>query len=67
MEPTISVCRKGEEVYLTLEGDFDNTSSPQMLQALQRLVATTLRCAAPDSPVAYSFKTRGRVNIKKTG
>jgi hypothetical protein len=67
MGPSISVCRKGDEVYLTLEGDFTSGSSLEMLQALKRLVVTSLKCAAPDSPVAYTFKTRGRVNSQLLG
>jgi len=67
MGPTISVCRKGDEVYLTLEGDFHNSSSQLMLQALRKLMTTMLKCTAPESPVAYSFKTRCKVNLKNTG
>jgi hypothetical protein len=67
MGPTISVCRKGKDVYLTLAGNFQTTSSQQMLQALRQLVMTMLKCTAPESPVAYSFKTHGKVNLGKTG
>jgi hypothetical protein len=65
MGPTISVYRKGDDVYLTLVGDFDNTSSQQILHTLRKLVLTSLKCAAPDSPVAFTFKTHGKVNFKK--
>jgi hypothetical protein len=65
MEPTISVCRKGDEVYLTLEGNFYDASSQLMLQAMRRMVMTMLKCTAPESPVAYTFKTHGKVNLKK--
>ncbi len=67
MRPTVSVCRKGEDLYLTLEGDFNHISSQQLLQALRKLVATSLKCFAPDSPVAFSFKTHGKVGPTKTG
>jgi hypothetical protein len=67
MGPTISVCRKGSDVYLTLAGNFQTTSSQQMLQALRQLVMTMLKCTAPESPVAYSFKTHGKVNLGQTG
>jgi len=67
MGPTVSVCRKGDDLYLTLEGDFNQTSSQQLLQTLKKLVATSLKCFAADSPVAFTFKTRGKVDLKKTG
>ena len=66
MGPTVSVCRKGEDLYLTLEGDFNHISSQQLLQALRKLVMTSLKCFAPDSPAAFTFKTHGKVDPKKT-
>lgn len=66
MKPTVSVCRKGDDLYLTLEGDFDHISSQQLLQALRKLVGTSLKCFDADSPVAFSFKTHGKVDHKKT-
>ena len=67
MKPTVSVCRKGDNLYLTLEGDFNHISSQELLQALRKLVGTSLKCFAADSPVAFSFKTHGKVDHKKTG
>ena len=67
MEPTVSVCRKGEDLYLTLEGDFNHLSSQQLLLALRKLVGTSLKCFAADSPVAFTFKTHGKVGLKKMG
>ena len=61
MEPTISVCRKGDDLYLTLEGDFHHISSQQLFQALKRFMLTSLKCFAADSPGAFSFKTHGKV------
>ena len=65
MRPTVSVCRKGDDLYLTLEGDFNHISSQQLLQALRKLVVTSLKCFAADSPVAFSFKTHGKVDQRK--
>jgi hypothetical protein len=67
MGPTVSVCRKGEDLYLTLEGDFNHISSQQLLQALKKLVVTSLKCFDADSPAAFTFKTHGKVDLKKTG
>jgi hypothetical protein len=67
MRPTVSVCRKGDNLYLTLEGDFNHISSQQLMQALRKLVGTSLKCFADDSPVAFTFKTHGKVDFKKQG
>jgi hypothetical protein len=67
MRPTVSVCRKGDDLYLTLEGDFNHISSQQLLQALNKLVMTSLKCCAADSPVVFCFKTHGKVDLKKVG
>ena len=66
MKPTVSVCRKGDNLYLTLEGDFNHISSQELLLALRKLVGTSLKCFAADSPVGFSFKTHGKVDHKKT-
>jgi hypothetical protein len=34
---------------------------------LRKLVVTSLKCFTPDSPAAFSFKTHGKVDHKKTG
>jgi hypothetical protein len=34
---------------------------------LRKLVGTSLKCFDADSPVAFSFKTHGKVDLKKTG
>jgi hypothetical protein len=67
MRSTVSVCRKGNDLYLTLEGSFNHVSSQQLFQSLRKLVLTSLKCFAADSPVAFSFKTHGKVDIKKAG
>jgi len=66
MKPTVSVCRKGNDLYLTLEGDLNHFSSQQLLQALRKLLRTSLKCFAADSPAAFSFKTHGKVDPEKT-
>ncbi len=66
MEPTISVYRKGDDIYLTLEGILNVTSSQQLFQALRRVVMTSLKCAAPEAKVAFSFKTHSKVDPNRT-
>jgi hypothetical protein len=66
MEPTVSVHRKGDDLCLILQGDFNHISSQQLLQALKKLVATSLKCFAADCPSAFTFKIDGKVDRKKT-
>jgi len=65
MEPTVSVQRKGDDLCLILQGDFNHLSSQQLLQALKKLVAMSLKCFAADCPSAFTFKTYGKVDLKK--
>lgn len=67
MTPTVSVCRKGDELYLTLQGDFNQISSQELFQIMRRLVITSLKCYTADCPVAFIFKTHGKVNQQKKG
>ena len=65
MTPTVSVCRRGDDFYLTLEGDLNRNSSQQLFQVLRKLVNTSLKCYRADSPVVFIFKTHGKVNQQK--
>jgi hypothetical protein len=65
MTPKVSVSRRGDDFYLTLEGDFNRITSQQLFQVLRKLVGTSLKCYTADSPVGFSFKTHGKVDPKK--
>ncbi|MFZ5447840.1 MAG: hypothetical protein ACOZFS_04295 [Thermodesulfobacteriota bacterium] len=65
MEPKISVCRKGEEIFLTIEGDFNPESSQEFLRLVRQLLTISLKCAEPGSQVTYCLKTRGKVDLGK--
>ena len=66
MEPTVSVHRNGDDLCLILQGDFNHITSQQLLQALRKLVATSLKVFAADFPAAFTFKTSGKIDLKKT-
>jgi len=66
MEPTVSVQRRGDDLSLILQGDFHHMSSQELLQALRKLVAMSLKCFAADCPAVFTFKTYGKVDLKKT-
>jgi len=65
MTPRISVCRKSEDIFLTIEGDFNHESFQEMLSAVRQLLMMSLKCAAPGSQLTYSFKTCGKVDLNK--
>jgi hypothetical protein len=65
MEPTVSVHRKGDDLSLILQGNFQEMSSQELLQALRKLVSMSLKCFAADCPAVFTFKTYGKVDLKK--
>jgi hypothetical protein len=65
MGPRIAVYRKGENLFLSLEGEFNHKSFQEMLSVVRQMLMTLLKCAAPGSQVTYSFKTRGKVDLEK--
>jgi hypothetical protein len=65
MAPRISVCRKGDDIFLTVAGGFTDESFQELLLVVRQLLMTSLKCAAPGSQVTYNLKTRGKVDIEK--
>jgi hypothetical protein len=65
MTPRISVCRKGDDIFLTIEGGFTDESFQELLLAVRQLLLTSLKCATPGSQVTFSLKTRGKVDLEK--
>ena len=65
MVPKISVCRKGNDIFLTIEGGFTDESFQELLSAVRQLLLTSLKCATPGSQVTFSLKTRGKVDLEK--
>lgn len=65
MAPRIAVCRKGDDIFLTVEGDYTCESFRELLSVVRQLLMTSLKCAAPGSQVTYSIKTRGKVDLEK--
>jgi hypothetical protein len=65
MRPKISVCRKGESVYLNFSGNFDGSSCEQLLRALKKMVQSSLEFSQPDSEICFTFKTHARVHLEQ--
>ncbi len=63
MIPDITVCRKGEEVYLKLMGNFNTASSTELLRALKKLVMASLEFSPPDAKVSFTFTAHGKVDL----
>ncbi len=64
--PKISVCRKGDKVYLKLMGDISINSSEELLHAVKKMVQASLKFSTPGSKVSCTFKTQARVNFGKS-
>ena len=58
----ISVHRKKDNVYLKLDGDYNDASASELLQALEKIVLGSLKFSTPGSPALFSFSTRSQVN-----
>jgi hypothetical protein len=65
MGPRISVYRKGDDIFVTIEGDFNNESSQELVWVVRQMLKTSLQCAAPGSQVTYSLKTHSKVDLEK--
>jgi hypothetical protein len=66
MEPKVSVHRKGNELCLILQGDFNHISSQQLAQAFRKLMAMSLKVFAADFPATFTLKTSGKIDLAKT-
>lgn len=65
MGPRVSVCRKGENIFLTIEGDINFDSSQELLAVVRQLMNTLMKCAAPETRMNYRLKTRATVDLDK--
>lgn len=67
MAPRISICRKGDNSFLAIEGDYSCESFEELFSVVRQLLTTSLKCVVPGSQVTYSIKTRCKVDLKKMG
>ncbi|MEJ2672679.1 MAG: hypothetical protein P8168_10880 [Deltaproteobacteria bacterium] len=65
MGPRLSIHRRGEDIFFTVEGKFNHESSRELLTVVRKLLTTALKCTAPGSWMAYSIKTRSKVDLEK--
>jgi hypothetical protein len=65
MGPRVSLCRKGENIFLTIEGEISNESMEELFVVVRQLLLTSLKCIAPGSRVTYSLKTRSTLDLKR--
>ncbi len=63
MQPQISICRKRENLYLKLKGDFTATSSEEMLRAVKKLMNASLQISPPAAKVVFTFQTHAKVAL----
>lgn len=61
MEPRISICRRGENLYLKLKGNFNRSDSEEILRAVRRLVGISLQSSSPNTQVFFTFQTFAKI------
>ncbi len=65
MQPQLSICRKRENLYLKLSGDFTETSSEELLQAVKKLMSASLQVSPPEGKVLFTFQAHAKVDWPK--
>jgi hypothetical protein len=61
MQPQISICRKRENLYLKLRGNFNRSDSEEVLGVVQRLVDVSLEISSPNTQVFFTFQTHAKI------
>ncbi len=61
MEARISICRRRENLYLKLKGNFNRSDSEEILRAVRRLVGISLQSSSPNTQVFFTFQTLARI------
>lgn len=65
MQAQISICRKCENLYLKLQGNFNENSSGEIMQALQRLLISSLQASSAEGQVRFTFQTHAKVDLSR--
>jgi hypothetical protein len=65
MQTQLSICRKRENLYLKLQGDFNETSCEEILRVVKRLVSTSLQISPPEAKVIFTFQTHAKVDLPR--
>jgi hypothetical protein len=65
MQPQISICRKRENLYLKLKGNFNRSDSEEILGAVQKLVGVSLQSSSPNTQVFFTFKTHAKIGCSQ--
>jgi hypothetical protein len=65
MAPRISVRRKGDNIFLTIEGCCNCDSLKELLSVVRQLLMKSLKFIPPGSQITYCFKTSGKVDCEK--
>ncbi len=65
MNHEISICRKREHLYIKLQGNFNQTSSDELMHAVRNLLNASLQISSPDERVTFTFTTHAKVVLPK--
>ncbi len=61
MEARISICRRRENLYLKLKGNFNRRDSEEILGAVRRLVGISLQGSSPNIQVFFTFQIDAKI------
>jgi hypothetical protein len=67
MGPEISVCRKGDRVYLKIMGEICLQTSDELLHAVRKMMLASLKFSIPGSTVSCTFQTKAKVKLGQRG
>ncbi|MGO9621712.1 MAG: hypothetical protein ACLPT6_09940 [Desulfobaccales bacterium] len=65
MQALISICRKRENLYLKLKGNFNRGDSEEILGAVQKLVGVSLQSSSPNTQVFFTFQTHAKIECSQ--
>ncbi len=65
MQALISICRKRENLYLKLKGNFNRSDSEEILGAVQKLVGVSLQSSSPNTQVCFTFQTHAKIECSQ--
>jgi len=65
VEARISICRRREDLYLKLKGNFNQSDSEEILGAVRRLVGVSLQSSSPNTQVFFTFQIHAKIECSQ--
>ncbi len=65
MEARISICRRRENFFLKLKGNFNRRDSEEILEAMRRLVGVSLKSSSNNTQVFFTLQIHAQIAAPK--